>query len=255
MRPFAVYPDSFDGDTLGWWRFGERGGRLDGVVGPAFTNFGAEPRDDGYRFVRTDGDHMDATFADQPVRSELTFECWVRDFFETPSANWSYRQVFQFWLDVDNRTSIMALRRENPAESRIRAELEVGGVGVGVAQWIGADADALLASGELWHVAAVLDAPNSFRLFVNGIQRGQDLAGILALPTGTFTLLLGRHQPGWGGYDLDGILDEVRLSKSIRYVGGANGTRYFTPARFQDGQRAVIRGPGMQAGLTAGVIQ
>lgn len=32
MRPFAVYPDSFDGDTLGWWRFGERGGRLDGVI-------------------------------------------------------------------------------------------------------------------------------------------------------------------------------------------------------------------------------
>jgi hypothetical protein len=29
MRPFRIYPASFDGNTLGYWRFGGRGGQAE----------------------------------------------------------------------------------------------------------------------------------------------------------------------------------------------------------------------------------
>ena len=214
-----------DGDALGLWHLHNGGCQGEGTGledasggGHDLTNYGAESVEDGYRFVRADGDYMDAAFADQPERSKLTLECWVRDFFQTPQVGWTYRQVLQFWLDADNRIGIMAIRRDPLGTSRIRAEHRVGNVLVGMVQWVGADVDAILASGERWHVAAVLDAPNSLRLFVNGVQRGLDTTGIVSLPTGTFSLFLGRYGPGWGGYDLSAVLDEVRLSSSARYA-------------------------------------
>ena len=137
-RPFAIYPGLFDSATLGYWRFGESGGRLTPVGGgPTFTNHGAESVEDGYRFVRDDGDWMEADYAAQPVRSALTFECWVRDFQQEPVTNWSYRQVFQHQLDEDNMIGVDAIRRvpDPTCRSRIMTRLYVGGVCVGQCLW------------------------------------------------------------------------------------------------------------------------
>ncbi|GAH69789.1 unnamed protein product, partial [marine sediment metagenome] len=189
-RPFAVYPDSFDGDTLGWWRFGERGGLLtDVVAGKVLTNFGAEPLDDGYRFVRANTDRMEAAFAGQPQRSELTLECWVPGWWQAvPALNWSYRQIARFYIDADNSIGVSTLRRDPATQSRILASLKVGGVEVGRLLWQGVVVDALLTSEDPWHVAVVLDSPNSLRLFVNGEMKKQDLVGIADLLEGNYTL-------------------------------------------------------------------
>ena len=246
-----------DGDTLGLWHLHDGACQGEGTGledesggGHGLANHGAESIEDGYRFVRDDGDWMEADYAAQPVRSALTFECWVRDFQQEPVTNWSYRQVFQHQLDEDNMIGVDAIRRvpDPTCRSRIMTRLYVGGVCVGQCLWQGEDADAILASGEPWHVAAVLDAPNSLRLFVNGIERASDTTGIVALPAGDYSLLLGRYSPSWPGRDIDAILDEVRLSASVRYATN------FVPVRFSEGRRALARGPGTRAGLCAGVV-
>ncbi len=230
-----------DGDTLGLWHLHDGGCQGEGTGledessgGHAFTNHGAASIEDGYRFVRADNDWMEADYAAQPARSALTFECWVRDFQQVPQAGWASRQVLQYWLDDDNKIGVDAIRRvpDPTCRSRIQARLYIGSVLVGHAKWQGEDADALLASGESWHVAAVLDAPNSLRLFVNGIERASDTTGIVALPAGDYSLLLGRYSPSLGGCDIDAILDEVRLSSSARYASDFSIHRMYASGTF-----------------------
>ena len=74
-----------DGATLGLWHLhngyceGEGTGLEDFSGGShAFQNHGAEPTEDGYRFVRESGHYMDGSFPAQPSRSLLTLECWVQ---------------------------------------------------------------------------------------------------------------------------------------------------------------------------------
>ncbi|GAH85297.1 unnamed protein product, partial [marine sediment metagenome] len=45
-----------------------------------------------------------------------------------------------------------------------------------------------------------------------------------------------------------GILDEVRLSKVARYAAG------FPIARFQEGERAGLRGPGETVEVAGGIV-
>jgi len=211
-----------DGSTLGLWHLhdgacqGEGTGLEDESGGHDFLNHGATSCEDGYRFVRADGDYMDATFAGQPALAQLTLECWVRDWQIPVDA---FGCIAIFGIDGNNFCYLLVRRHANPALAYISVALYVGGVAVGYCQWAGTAVDALLASPLPWHVATVLDAPNSLKLFVNGVQRGQDLTGILALPAGDYKLRLGRYISGWTGYDLSAVVDEVRLSAAARYAG------------------------------------
>ncbi len=234
-----------DGATLGLWHLhdgacqGEGTGLEDKSGGHDFVNHGAASCEDGYRFVRADGDYMDAAFAGQPARGQLTLECWVRD-WQTPVDVLGCIAIFGN-NGGNNVCCLLARRYTNPALAYISATLCIGDVTVGYAQWGGAAVDALLASGFPWHVAAVLDAPNSLKLFVNGVQRAQDLTGILALPAGDYKLRLGRWITGWAGFDLSAVVDEVRLSAAARY------TVAFTPHR--------LLGGGTYSGLTFDAIR
>ena len=241
MRPFAVYPDSFDGDTLGWWRFGERGGLLtDIVAGKVLTNFGAQPLDEGYRFVHTDPDRMDVAFAGEPERAALTLEMWVRE-WRVATGTWAIVATYGI---VDYELHLLCQRQTAPTASRIAAYFRIGGADVGIATWSSTDIEPILAGPAPWHLAAVLNAPTNWTLFVNGIQRAQDTRGIVALPAGDQTLRLGAWIP-LSNYS-SCILDEVRLSKVARYAAD------FPITRFQGGRRLGLRGPEIMA--TAGGI-
>jgi len=221
-----------DGQTLGLWHLhdgacqGEGAGLEDqSGGGHDFSNNGAASVEDGYRFVRDDGDYMDATFAGQPARSQVTLECWAAECARIPASDWSYHEIANFGKDADNWLAIRAIRRTDPSESRITTLLRVAGVTVGAASWVGTGADDLLESDQPFHVAAVLDSPSTLKLFVGGEQKAQDTTGILDLPAGDYVLRLGRYITGWAGYDLTGVLDEVRLSSAARYSAA------FAPAR------------------------
>ena len=218
-----------DGSTLGLWHLhdgacqGEGTGLADASGGGHdLVNHGAASVEDGYRFVRADADYMDASFGAQPARSALTLECWVRA-YETPLNQPG--QIAMVGPATTTVLTIRAYRASSPTGSYIQALLLISGAGVGVAHWGGAEANAVLASSEPWHAAAVLDAPTRLRLFVNGVQRAEDTTGIVALPSGSWTLRLGKHLNGGTDYDLSAVLDEVRLSAAARYAAN------FTPHR------------------------
>jgi len=247
MRPFAIYPGALDAAELGYWRFGASGGRLTPVgTGPTFANHGAEAVEDGYRFVRADGDYLAASFPSQPARAPLTLEAWVRDWVQASTA---YQYLYEFRHDSNNRLFLAGNRKESsPTSSDLVARLYVGGTSVGYLVWRGQVVYDLLGSADPWHAALVFDASEGwFRLFVNGVLRVEDTAGISALPAEDYTLNVGAYANGTIGW-LSGVMDEVRLSKCVRY------TTDFPIVRYGEGQRAVARGPSARGGLVAGVL-
>ncbi len=220
-----------DADTLGLWHLhdGACGGEGSGLEdasggGRDLVNHGAEPVEDGYRVVRAESDYMEAAFAGQPARDRLTVEAWVRDW---GGATGEVGMIAGFRRDGDNLLDVRAARGADPAQSYVALRLRVAPFGsIGQVTWQGAAADELLASPEPWHVAGVLDATDgTLRLFVGGVLRGTDSAGIVALPPGDYALRLGVYVPGWDGWDLSAVLDEVRLSSAARYAAD------FTPHR------------------------
>jgi len=218
-----------DGQTLGLWHLhdgacqGEGTGLEDDSGGNHdFTNHGAVAVEDGYQFVRADGDYMDAAFVGQPARSLVTLECWIRA-WQVPLDTFAI--VAMFFRDGNNFLRLQANRSANPAASRIQCTGVVAN-GIFAASWQGAATDAVLASSAPWHMAGVLEASApSIRLYVNGQKRSENTTDpdIAALPAGNYTLLLG--QALGGTYPLSAVLDEVRLSASARYVSN------FTPHR------------------------
>jgi hypothetical protein len=208
-----------DAATFGLWHLhdgaclGEGTGLEDASGnGHDLTNHGAELSEDGYRFVRTDGDYMDAAFAGEPARSLVTLECWVRDWGIAPALNTIGRIIY--YVSGSSHFTLYAQRNPNPNLSYIRAQMRIAGGAFRLATWQNAAADAVLASPLPWHIAGVLDAPMSLRLFVNGVQRAQVTTDINALPAGDWDFYL--SEP-WA-YNLSAILDEVRFSAAARYA-------------------------------------
>jgi len=241
MRPFAVYPASFDGSTLGWWRFGERGGRLDGVVGPTLAkNNTPTPLDEGYKFAGST-QYLEGAFAGQPARAALTLECWGRAWATatgTVGALGEYRRA-----GFPPLLLLRALKHATPASSYIRGTYWDGTQYD--AQWTGAAADAVLAGVTPWHVAVAMANGSPVRLFVNGVLVAASAASVaLNAVIGNYTLRIGQRVDG--SAPAASILDEVRLSASARYAAN------FPIVRFQDGRRAVARGPGLE--VMAGAI-
>jgi hypothetical protein len=215
-----------DADTLGLWHLHDGGCRGEGTGlddasghGRTLVNHGAAIVEDGYQFVLGDGDYMDAaigTFgAAQP---RVTLETWVRGW--ATFGDVSSRTIAEYHLNWANLLCVAARRASSPAVSSIVAWLRVAGTWIGPAQWQSAEADAVLASSAPWHVAAVLDAPNTVRLFVNGVLRAICAAGVQALPEGTYMLCLGAS-----GGTISAVLDEVRLSSAARYAASFSRQR------------------------------
>jgi len=248
-RPFAIYPDSFDGDTLGYWRFGETGGRLADVVnGLDLTNVGCVAGQDGYRLVRADSDKLHRTYAGAASLTKFTMECWMRD-LKGYDGIWNY-WCYLAWSRVpatDILWAFAAIRTDNPALTHFRVYYEVGNIIISDFTWAGLAVDALLRSSDPIHAAVVLDstAPR-LSLYVNGIKRAEDTVNPVATTAGDTTLLIGTVNLAWPGYDLGGVLDEVRVSETDRY--DAN----FPITRFGEGRRALARGPGLE-GIQAGI--
>ena len=238
-RPFAIYPDSFDGNTLGYWRFGEAGGRLAGPIGPTLAAGGSPTSlEDGYRFDGG-GEYLGGAFAGEPSRAALTMEMWIRGWATaagTLGAAAEYRKVSPLIL-------LRALRHATPASSYILGQYYDGTLYS--AQWTGAAADAILVGLAPWHVAVVMANGSPLRLFVNGglvASSGANVA--IDASAGDYTLRVGQRTDGSNPAAC--IIDEARLSGAARY-GGA-----FSIARSGEGRRAVARGPGLD-GLFAGV--
>jgi hypothetical protein len=219
-----------DADTLGLWHLHDgacagEGTGLDDASGNGrhLADHGAESVEAGYRFVGAETDYLETALAGRPQHGALTLEAWIRD-WTTPVGESG--EIAILWRDDDNRLDIAAKRMADPAASHIRARLRVGGAWAGLAYWTGADADAVLAAAAPWHVAAVLDAPDRFTLYVNGVARAEDTAAVQPLPAGDWTLTLGTYL-NHGGWPLSAVLDEVRLSQTARYAAG------FTPHHLQ----------------------
>ncbi len=204
-----------DGKTLGLWHLADTA--ADGLADVAtttrdFTNHGAEHvPGQGYRFVKAENDYMQATVGALDAIAAVTMECWVRD-WQTPID--SYGQIARFWTDSSNRLMLDAKITTDPASSYICASLKIGGDWSPTASWTGVDANALLVGSDPWHVAVVLDAPNTLRLFVNGILRAEVVPLGNELPIGTYYLILGY---GSTAAALSAIVDEPRLSSAARY--------------------------------------
>jgi len=216
-----------DSQTLGLWHLhdgacqGEGTGLADASgAGHHLTNHGAEPVEDGYRFVRTDGDYMDAAFANQPARSAITLECWVRAWQVPPGFDGT---VATFRRDSNSWLALFGKRSTDPLSSKLTAEGRIGVGGDFRAWWTGTGADAFLASATAWHMACVLDSyVPILRLYVGGQLRASSATNVVALPAGDYTLRLGMYLTV---YPVSAILDEFRLSAAARYAGN------FTPHR------------------------
>jgi hypothetical protein len=226
MRPFAIYPDSFGGRTLGYWRPGERGGLLDSVVagGPTLAPTGDVTwGGDGWRLG--EGGYLWAALptwaAAQPT---LTWEAWLRDW-----RNVADDAGYVLWLyQPAASTNRMEIWLRTGATPRIAAIERIAGTAVGSATWVdGAAVASLLASPQPLHVAVVLDSPARLTLYVNGVAVAQDTTNIADLPSGDWRL-----QVGVAGTSALVVVDEIRLSSAARYSAA------FTPVRYAWGERA-----------------
>ena len=216
-----------DSDTLGLWHLHDGGCQGEGAGlqdasghGRDLQNHGAASVEDGYQFVRPEGDYMRAavgTFTGTQPR--VTLEAWVRG-WGTVGDDTS-RVIARYMISTANYLAIRARRAASPVDSFIVARLVVGSF-VATAMWQGTPVDVLLASALPWHVAAVLDAPTVVRLFVNGAWAATSAINVQALPPGAYVLELSDSA---GSDNCSAVLDEVRLSSSARYVG------VFTPHR------------------------
>jgi len=210
-----------DGQTLGLWHLHDGGCQGEGTGledesggGHDLTNHGAESVEDGYRFVRDQGDYLDASFPGQPARSALTMEVWLRDWgFVTGAADNAW--IAAYGSGADDCLRLYGRRHTNPVYSRVVAYLRTGSENKGWAEWGGTDVDNLLAAPDPIHIAAVLDYPNTLRLYVNGVQRAEDTTSLGTLPAGDLVLKIGCHPDETD--HLSAVLDEVRLSASARY--------------------------------------
>jgi len=199
--------------------------------GHDLTNHGSESIEDGYRFVRAGIDYMQATFASQPARSQVTLEFWLRA-WANPDATYGFFTSFgrsDYWIHC---LRVYARAYDSTQTAYIHVDNFAGGT----LHWSGAEVYDLLHGSDPIHIAVVLDSPNSLRLFVNGALRAQDTTDIAQLAAGNYTLLLGGHYDHDGTYSVSGILDEVRLSGVARYASE------FTPHR--------LLASGIYTGLT-----
>jgi len=218
-----------DDDTLGLWHLhdgacqGEGTGLADASGnGHDLTNHGAEAVEDGFRLDHSNSEYLEASLPGEPERPQLTLEAWVHN-WQTPDG--AYGAIATHRADDTHLFHLVAWRDSaNPADSYIAARLRIGGWNPGDATLSGPEADALLASTQPLHVAAVLDAPNHLRLFINGVVRAEDTYGIVPLPAGDAALWLGRYRYAYPFYP-SCVVDEVRLSAVARYAAA------FTPHR------------------------
>ena len=74
-----------------------------------------------------------------------------------------------------------------------------------------------------WYHVALTRSGNNFRIFQDGVQCGSTATDTDEVPDLASILYIGRHGP-YTGYDFNGFLDELRVSKGI-----ARWTSNFTP--------------------------
>jgi hypothetical protein len=215
-----------DSGALGLWHLHNAGCQGEGTGlddasgnGHPMTNHGATPEEDGYRFVRAEQDYMlsgDILFAS--AQGLITLEGWVRD-WQTGPDNTAYLLSLSRLTLPYNALEVTA--RLAGAGSYIQVSLCVDGNWVAGATWAGVAVQSLLTGSPPWHLAVVLEAPSRLSLYVGGIKRAEKTADIPALAAGTYRLRLGHD----GGAAPTCVLDEVRLSKVVRYASA------FTPQR------------------------
>jgi len=218
-----------DSNTVGLWHLHDGGCQGEGTGlgdvsgnGHPFTNYGADPSDEGYSFVRTNVDRMVATLTNQPERPVFTVELWVRQLILPPVGQLViplhyYIDWSAGWLYVEFH------RGANPSQTGMSVTLHKSS-GSWSISWTSADLDAIIASTDPWHMAIVVSAPDHAMLFINGVLRAQKTGGVFGLPAGTHLLMLGHSDPTQAA---DVILDEVRLSSAARYAAN------FTPQRLR----------------------
>jgi len=210
-----------DADTFGLWHLhhggclGEGTGLEDASGGGhTLVNHGATAQEDGRRFVRNNGDYMQASFPGQPARSAVTLEAWVRG-WAVPIDSVA---IIAALVSSDQSSCLLVWgeRASEPSGSWIEA-FAWSGEDLLLATWVGTAADALLAAARSWHVAAVLDASSLLRLYVDGCERAATSDPPPALAAADYDLYLGTF-PETSDQYLDAVLDEVRLSGSARYA-------------------------------------
>jgi len=208
-----------DGDALGLWHLHNGGCQGEGTGledasggGHDLTNYGAESVEDGYRFTEPPGYYMDASVGGGAERTEATVECWIRDFRDN-STEWG--AYVATWFESGGNHGRLAFRLAFGAPATLRVQsLYVDSDGVEHAFIAGLEGWYL--APEPFHVAVCVTVGGNLELFINGESRGAIAAGAVSFSPDS--LCLGRHYSGYTGYDFDGVLDEVRISKVVRYA-------------------------------------
>jgi len=228
-----------DSNTLGLWHLHDGGcvGEGDGVTdasgnGHNLTNYGADPAENGYRFIRANLDYMQGALGMLPALAATTFECWLSGWAH---ADGETAYIGELYWSATWRTLLYAMKSATPASSWIEYAWVENGTERS-ARWTNAAVASLLGGKDPIHLAGVVDAANgSVRLFVNGVQRASSVA-TLASPNMAASVVLGWNTAKPASRSLSAVLDEVRVSSAARYTGG------FTPYR--------LRSAGTYTGLT-----
>jgi len=213
MAAFVMYPNSLDGNTMGYWRFGQLAGQLAGVVGPTMVNHGGTDAGNGYSVTFSPNTYLQASFPSEPSHAAQTLEAWIRA-CATPSVG-EEREVLYYanaggdtWLDCQ-------FYRAGTNDLRMRGRCVVGASSF-VAEWAdNAAIVALIASADPWHVAVVAEAGVKVRLYVNGLVKAEAAGAVATFPAMDGLLDIGCR---YSGYGATAVVDEVRLSKVARYA-------------------------------------
>lgn len=221
MRTFRILPGDVTSARL-YWRPGERGGSLEADVGGTLANNGAPFGPEG---MVCDG----AGYAVSPAitlaapATAITLECWLRGWGYTPAED-KFSPPIGAWIGSSDYLRLYVRRRPTASLSFIRADQRVGGGTVASATLQSAVADALLASADWHHVAAVLNG-STLSLYIDGALAASQSSGVAAMAAGNYVVSVGATPTG-GDLSKCAALDEVRWSTVARY------TAAFTPLRY-----------------------
>jgi len=213
MATFVMYPDSLDGNTLGYWRFGQLAGQLAGVVGPTMVNHGGTDAGNGYSITFSPNTYLQASLPSEPSHAAQTLEAWIRA-CATPSVGGERALAYYSDLAGYNWVDCL-LYRAGANDLRMRGRCVVGASSF-VAEW--ADNAAILAligSADPWHIAVVAEAGVKVRLYVNGLVKAEAAGAVETFPAMNGLLDIGCR---YSDYGATAVIDEVRLSKVARYA-------------------------------------
>jgi len=246
MRPYHCLP--IDANTKAYYRFGERLDLLD-LSGNGYTLTaynGAALSEHGVVLDATAAKYAQTAAAINLFgATAVTLEAWERWAGSDPAAG-VYRQVATWQSSTPTQYIYIFLQGQAGGIPALWTQARIGTTPTNSARSVQLTSEqwAAMKAGE-FHIETIVDiSAGKHELYLNGVQIISANVAFPAIASANGYVLLGWTSSAgtWIG-----TIDEVRLSTVARH------TAAFVPRRFTDGQRAGIRGPGLEL-ATAGAI-